>query len=127
MEGVKMKKQIILLSMILASTSFGSGGHFHPKKVAKCDGNACTEEQIKSAVPAGIKELSNWNKLDAKWESAKIESVSKKEFSKSGKTLKVWVVALLNEKEADTSKNKAYLYFLEDGSIFRTNTTGELK
>lgn len=122
-----MKKQIILASMILASIAFGSGGHFHPKKVAKCDGSICTEEEIKSAVPAGINELSNWNKLDAKWQSAKIESISKKEFSKSGKAIKVWIVALLNEKEADVSKNKVYLYFLEDGSIFRTNTTGELK
>lgn len=122
-----MKKGILIVSFIFSSLALASGGHFHPKKVAKCDGNTCTEEQIKAAVPAGVKELANWKKLDAKWENAKIESVTKQEFSKSGKTLKTWVVALLDEKETDSAKNKVYLYFLEDGSIFRTNTSGELK
>lgn len=122
-----MRKEIIILSLFVSTVALASGGHFHPKKVAKCNADACTEEQIKAAVPAGIKELANWKKLDAKWETAKIESIIKKEFSKGAKNLKAWVVALLDEKQSDTSKNKVYLYFLEDGSIFRTNTTGELK
>lgn len=122
-----MKKTVLALSFIFSSGALASGGHFHPKKVAKCEADICTEAQIKAAVPAGIKELGNWNKLDSKWQNAKIQSVTKKEFSKSGKTLKTWVVALLDEKETDSTKNKAYLYFLEDGSIFRTNTSGELK
>jgi len=122
-----MKKTQLLVLLSISSIAFAGGGHFHPKKVAKCDGSACTEEQIKSAVPAAVKELANWKQLDIKWESAKVESIAKKEFSKNGKTLKAWVVALLDEKNQDANKNKAYLYFLEDGSIFRTNSTGELK
>ena len=121
-----MKTIILAAALLISSLALASGGHFHPKKVAKCEG-PCTEEQIKTAVPAAVKELKNWEMIDAKWESAKIESVTKKDFVKKGKTLKSWVVALLDEKQTDTSKNKAYLFFLEDGSIFRTNTTGELK
>lgn len=122
-----MKTTILLLTFLTSTFVFASGGHFHPKKVAKCDGSTCSEEQIKASVPAAVKELANWKQLDAKWESAKIESITRKEFSKKGKSLKTWVVALINDKIQDTSKNKVYLYFLEDGSIFRTNTTGELK
>ena len=122
-----MKKTILVLTFLASTVVFASGGHFHPKKVAKCDGSICTEEQIKASVPAAVKELANWNKIDIKWESAKIESIALKEFSKKGKTLKSWVVALIDETIKDSTKNKVYLYFLEDGSIFRTNTTGELK
>lgn len=122
-----MKKIILVLTLLTSTLGFASGGHFHPKKVAKCDGSTCTEEQIKASVPAAVKELANWKQIDAKWESAKIESVILKEFSKKGKSLKTWVVALIDDKIQDTTKNKVYLYFLEDGSIFRTNTTGELK
>lgn len=121
-----MKKVILIATLLVSSLALASGGHFHPKKVAKCEGN-CTEEQIKAAVPVAIKELANWKQLDAKWETAKVESVAKKDFTKGSKTLKTWVVALVDEKETDASKNKAYLFFLEDGSIFRTNKTGELK
>jgi|GEM_PF-1818700 len=121
-----MKKTILTLSLLVTSLAFASGGHFHPKKVAKCD-TTCNEEQIKAAIPAAIKELANWKQIDSKWETAKVESVTKKEFTKGSKTLKTWVVSLLDEKQTDLSKNKAFLFFLEDGSIFRTNTTGELK
>ncbi|MBY0317064.1 MAG: hypothetical protein K2Q26_16210 [Bdellovibrionales bacterium] len=122
-----MKKVILVLSIFISTSAFATGGHFHPKKVAKCEPKICSEEQIKAAVPAGVKELANWKKIDAKWETAKIESAVVKEFTKGSKTIKAWVVALIDEKENDSSKNKVYLYFLEDGSIFRTNTTGELK
>jgi hypothetical protein len=121
-----MKKVILAFTILASSFALASGGHFHPKKVAKCEAT-CGEEQIKAAVPTAIKELANWKKLDSKWETAKIESVTKKEFTKGSKLLKTWVVSLLDEKETDQTKNKAYLFFLEDGSIFRTNTTGELK
>ena len=121
-----MKNVISIVIVIVSSLVLASGGHFHPKKVAKCE-ESCTEEQIKAAVPAAIKELANWKQLDTKWETAKVESVAKKDFVKGSKTLKTWVVALLDEKETDASRNKAYLFFLEDGSIFRTNKTGELK
>ena len=117
-----------LLALLLSSSIvLAGGGHFHPKKVAKCDGDTCTEDQIKASVPSAIKELANWKQLDSKWETAKIESIAKKEFNKNGKNLKTWVVSLIDEKIQDTTKNKVFLYFLEDGSIFRTNTTGELK
>lgn len=122
-----MKKTILVFTLLTSTLGFASGGHFHPKKVAKCDGSTCSEDQIKASVPAAVKELANWNQLDVKWGSAKIESIVLKEFSKKGKTLKTWVVTLVDDKIQDSSKNKVYLYFLEDGSIFRTNTTGELK
>ncbi len=122
-----MKNAFIAATIFAATTVLATGGHFHPKKVANCESKTCTEAQIKEAVPAGIKELANWKQLDAKWESAKIESVAKKEFKKGKKTINAWVVALLDEKQTDTANNKVYVYFTEDGSVFRTNKTGELK
>lgn len=123
-----MKKLVIAMSLLVSSVSLASGGHFHPKKVAKCDANSCTEEQVKAAAPAAVKELANWKQIDAKWETAKVDNVTKKEFTKkNGKSLVAWVITLLDEKEKDTSKNKVYVYLTEDGSVFRTNTTGELK
>ncbi len=121
-----MKKAILIASFVVAPIAMASGAHFHPKKVAKCDG-ICSEDQIKAAVPAAVKELANWKQIDPKWETAKVDKAVKKEFIKGKKTLKTWVVALLNETESDVSKNKTYLFFLEDGTIFRTNNTGELK
>lgn len=122
-----MKKIIFTAYILVSSIVLASGGHFHPKKVAQCNANQCTEEQIKTSVPAAIKELANWKQIDNKWETAKIESIAKKEFTKKGKTIKVWVVALVDDKNKSADQNKAFLYYLEDGSIFRTNSTGELK
>lgn len=123
-----MKKLVIVMSLLVSSVGVASGSHFHPKKVAKCEASSCTEEQVKAAAPAAIKELANWNQIDTKWETAKVDNVVKKEFKKkNGKSLAAWVITLLDEKEKNASKNKVYIYLTEDGSVFRTNTTGELK
>lgn len=121
-----MKKVILTTGLLFSVAAFGGGNHFHPKKVAKCDA-ACTEEQIKAAVPAAVKELVNWRQADSAWESAKVEAITKKEFKKGSKTLNTWVVALLNEKETDAKKNKRYVFITNDGYVFKINETGELK
>lgn len=121
-----MKKTILVTSLLLSTTVFASGGHFHPKKVAKCK-SACTEEEVKTAWPAAIKELIDWKQAEPIWETAKFDGINRKEFKKKGKTLKTWVVTLLNEKETDASKNKRYVFFTTDGYVFKINETGELK
>ena len=118
----------LLFAMLLTFTSSvyaGGGGHFHPKKVAKC-GSTCTADQIKAAVPEGVKELVKWGKMDAKWEKALVEGVEKKTFKKAKKSLTAWVVTLSESSKAE-KKDKTYVFFTEDGMVFRTNGTGVLK
>ncbi len=121
-----MKKLSIILASLVSCASLAGGNHFHPKKIAKC-GETCTEAQIKEAVPAAMKELINWRQVESQWETAKVEAVVKKEFTKGSKTLKTWVATLIDEKEKDSTKNKRYVFFTEDGLVFKINTTGELK
>lgn len=120
-------KQIILITGLLVSSAVLAGGnHFHPKKVAKCE-SACTEEQVKAAVPTAVKELVNWRQTDSVWQNAKVDAIAKKEFKKGSKTLNTWVVTLLNEKETDATKNKRYVFITNDGYVFKINETGDLK
>ena len=115
-----MKQVILMLPFLFASVGFAGGAHFHPKKVAKCGGK-CNAEQIKAATPAGVSELIKWKKVAPKWSQGKIESVEKKTFTKGEKTLTTWVSSL------SLAKERKYIFFTEDGVIFRANDTGVLK
>lgn len=115
-----MKKFAFILSCLLSSIAIAGGAHFHPKKVATCSGK-CNAEQIKAATPAGVQELIKWRKVHAKWNKGKIESVEKKTFTKGEKTLNAWVVAL------GLANERKFIFFTEDGMVFRSNETGVLK
>lgn len=116
-----MKKFIVAILFSMSTLALAGGkGHFHPKKVAKCTGS-CNAEQIKAAAHAGISELIKWDKMEAKWDKASIDHVEKKTFKKPTKSLTAWVVTV--SKDA----NKTYVFFTEDGKVFRNNNTGILK
>lgn len=112
-----MKKQILTIAALLSMTSvvFAGGNHFHPKRIAKCSKAACTEQQIKDAVPEAITYLADWKKIDASWSKAKIEAVGQKEFKKGPE----WVVTLKNE-----ANEVRYVFFGLDGFITGSNATG---
>lgn len=112
-----MKKQILFAAVMLSIASFAlaGGNHFHPKQIAKCPKSACTEEQIKSAVPAAITYLTDWKRIDSAWAKAKIDSVGQKEFKKGPE----WVVTLKNE-----SNELRYVFFGLDGYVTGSNSTG---
>ncbi len=110
-----MKKQIATFTLLIASSAFADGGHFHPKQFAKCGGQ-CSEDQIKSAVPKAIPYLNKWGKIDTSWSKAKIESVAQKQFKKGPE----WVVTL-----AGASNQKRYVFFSLDGFVTGSNATGE--
>ena len=112
-----MKKQILLIitATVLSTSALAGGNHFHPKKIAKCSG-ACTEEQIKAAVPGAITYLADWKRIDTAWAKAKIEGVAKKDFKKGPE----WVVTLKNE-----ANEIRYLFFGLDGYVTGSNSTGE--
>ena len=123
-----MKTVIIILIGLISNHAFASGGHFHPKQVAKCSTSiGCTEDLVKSAVPASVDELINYNQMDKKWKTAKVDGLTKKEFKKGSKVLKAWVVTLLNEKDTNTASNKHFIFITDDGFVFKANATGELK
>ncbi len=114
-------KTIILITITLLSLNiFASGGHFHPKQVAKC-AKTCTEAQIKDAVPAAITYLAQWDKITPSWASASIESIVKKEFKKGPE----WVVTLVDTTIKDTAKQKRYIFMSLDGFVTGSNSTGE--
>lgn len=96
-----------------ASFAFATGGHFHPKKVAKCS-SECTEDQLKAALPEAIDHLSAWGKIDKSWKTAKVESVTKKTFKKGPE----WVLAL------DQGGKKRYVFVTLDGFVAGANDTG---
>ena len=64
--------------------------------------------------------------MDAKWEKSIVENIEKKTFKKSDKSLTAWVVTL-SENISTENKSKTYVFFTEDGLVFRTNSTGVLK
>ncbi len=111
----KMNKLIIIASFLLALNANAGGGHFHPKKVAKCSGS-CTEEKIKDALPEAISHLNKWGKIDLAWAQAKIEGVAQKQFKKGPE----WVLTLVNNE-----KQKQYVFMTLDGFVTGANATGE--
>ncbi|NRA47284.1 MAG: hypothetical protein HRU09_20230 [Oligoflexales bacterium] len=114
-------KLLMLALFSMSSLVFAGGkGHFHPKRVAKCSGS-CNAEQIKAATHAGISELIKWNKMEGKWDKANVDSVEKKTFKKPTKSLTAWVVTVSKNNE------KTYVFFTEEGKVFRSNNTGTLK
>lgn len=115
-----MKKFAFIMSCSLSSLAIAGGSHFHPKKVATCSGE-CSADQIRAATPAGVQELIKWRKVPEKWNKGKIVSVEKKTFTKAAKTLNAWVVAL------ELANERRFIFFTEDGIVFRSNETGVLK
>ena len=111
-----MKKQILATATLLISTSvFAGGNHFHPKQIVKCDGE-CSSEQIKAALPDAIPYLNKWKKIDMAWAKATVEGVEKKQFKKGPE----WAVTLV-----DSAKQKRYVFFTLDGFVTGSNSTGE--
>lgn len=108
-------KSVITCTLIALATSaaFASGGHFHPKKVAKC-GSECTEEQLKAGLPEAIDHLAAWGKIDKSWKNAKVESITKKTFKKGPE----WVLSL------DDNGKKRFIFFTLDGFVAGSNATG---
>lgn len=113
-----MKKQLItiVLSLTFSGLAFAGGNHFHPKQIAKCPTKTCTEEQIKEATPKAITYLADWKRIDASWATAKIESISQKQFKKGPE----WVVTLKN-----SANEIRYVFFGLDGFVTGSNSTGE--
>ncbi|MFN8944172.1 MAG: DUF6488 family protein [Pseudobdellovibrionaceae bacterium] len=110
-----MKTIILAASLLIASTSFAGGNHYHPKQVVKCS-SECTQAEIQGAIPAGLDDLIKWGKIDASWKSAKVESVAKKDFKKGPE----WVATLVNEK----TNEKRYVFFTLKGYVNGANSTG---
>ena len=125
---VPMKAAILLSFLICTSgLSYAGGNHFHPVRVVKCKAKTCTGEEIKPGVTKGIKELSKWSKIDAKWIDAQTDSITHKTFEKSsGKKLPCWVAKIFL-KDDKKGNQYHYVFFTESGKVFRANSTGVLK
>ena len=115
-----MKTYILIASLVLSQGAMAGGNHFHPKKIATCNGN-CTKEQISAAIPAALDELINWEQLDAKWKTAKAEAVIEKKLTKGSKAMQAFVVPIVES----TTQKKKYVFFTQDGTLFRVGDAME--
>lgn len=115
-------KAIILTSALIAASQFGAsaiaaeGGscHFHGNKPAtESVVNDCADKRRDMLVKAG--------KLDASWQSAKIETMTLVD----GKKGKEWKVSFKNPAAADKTKQTLFVFFSHPGNFIAANFTGE--
>lgn len=113
-----MKTLLTLIALTLPTVTLAHGDH--APKVAVCT-KECTQEQIEKAVPTALDFLIKEDRLDKNWKTAKFEKAEKKQFKKSME----WVVTLIDEKQADKTKQKLYVFITLKGYINGANFTGE--
>lgn len=116
-----MKKYISITVFLASAFAFAGGKHYHPVQVVTCPSKECAPAQIEAAVPKAIADLVKWGKIESSWSSAKIESVSKKDFKKGPE----WVVTLVDTSIKDPAKQKRYIFITLDGFVNGSNSTGE--
>ena len=113
-----MKILLIAITTLISSLTLAHGDH--PPKVAACT-KECTQEQVEKAVPAALDFLMAKDGLDKSWKSAKVEKVEKKQFKKSME----WVATLVDEKQADKTKQRLYVFITLKGTLNGANYSGE--
>ena len=90
-------------------------------RVATCIAKACTEDDVKAAVPSSVEILAAKGMIDPSWKNAKIEKVEQKKFAKGME----WVATLLDEKQKDQKKQRLYIFITNKGYLNGANSTGE--
>lgn len=116
-----MRSASLLLALALTLTPLVTLAHGdHAPRIAPCAAKPCTEEQVKSAVPAAVELLVKMGKIDASWTTAKIEKIEQKEFKKGPE----WVTTLTDEKQPE-GKKRRYIFITNKGYLNGSNTTGE--
>ena len=115
-------KAIILAATFVTASQFGAsafaaeGGscHFHGNKPAtESVVNDCANKRRDALVKAG--------KLDASWQSAKLETVALVD----GKKGKEWKVSFKNPSATDKTKQTLFVFFSHPGNFIAANFTGE--
>jgi hypothetical protein len=114
-----MKKIGFFVSMFVPAILLAHGDH--APRVAKCGSVPCTKTQIEEAVPVSVELLSQKGRIAASWSTAKVEKVEQKEFKKGSE----WVAVLHDEKQADKSKQRLYIFITLKGYLNGSNFTGE--
>jgi hypothetical protein len=114
-------KSLLFLSMLVFSQSiFASGNHYHPKKILKCSGE-CTEGQIKQIVPEALDVLINAKEVKPQWKAIPVEKIEKRKFSKGDE----WVVIFFNKGEAESARQRLYMFVSLDGWLNGANNSGK--
>ena len=109
---------LVLSSLLFGAPAFAGTGHDHGHSHAQAPATKETaEKNAKQAVISLVKS----KKLDESWMSAIASGSEKKVFSGHPE----WVVSFVNEKEADTEKQKLYVFLSLEGEYIAANYTGK--
>lgn len=111
-----MKKYAVTLLILVATSAFAGGKHYHPVKVASCSAKECTEEQVRAAIPEAKSVLKKAGMLDKMWDDATVESIATKDFKKG----KEWVITLIKPGVTE----KRYIFMSLDGFTTGSNSSG---
>lgn len=115
-------KSLILAASLLALLPFspsamadqGSSCHFHGKKPA-------TEAVVTDCANQRRSALVKNGKLDASWQSAKLEKLELID----GKKGKEWKALFTNPAATDKTKQNLYIFFSHPGNFIAANFTGQ--
>jgi uncharacterized protein YdeI (BOF family) len=115
---MKTLATVIALSVLLCTTPVMAGsGHDHGYSQAQ---KAVSSKQAGSLAVKKVKELADAGKIDSSWSGLKVSTIEQKTFSHDPE----WVVMFVNDKIAETEKQKLYVFLTLSGSYIATNYTG---
>lgn len=110
-----------LILSLLAFTAMAGSDHDHGHGHGHSNATPATQEIAKTNATQIISELMKKNKLDQSWASITASSVEKKVFNGSQE----WVAVFVNDKIADTKKQKLYVFLTLGGDYIAANFTGQ--
>ena len=114
-----MKLKTLLLGFILGLFSFAAmagSGHSHGHAQEPVNQATATTKATQK-----VASLVKKSKLDKSWASSTASSVEKRTFKGNPE----WVVVFVNNKIADTSKQKLYVFLTLGGDYIAANFTGK--
>lgn len=103
-----------LLATPAAHADEGSSCHFHGNKPA-------SEAVVKDCADKRKAALVKVGKLDASWQSAKLEKAELVD----GKKGKEWKLSFKNPAATDASKQTLFIFFSQPGNFIAANHTGQ--
>lgn len=106
---------------LLSFTAMAGSGHDHGHGHGHSPSLPVTQETATINATRIVGELARRNKLDGSWASVTASSVEKKVF----KGRQEWVAVFINDKIADTKKQKLYVFLTLSGDYIAANFTGQ--
>lgn len=115
-----MKNYFLALTTVLSANLALAHGD-HAPRVATCQPQGCTKEQIEIAIPQSIDLLVKSGRIESTWQNAKVEKIELKEFKKASE----WTITLVDEKKKNPAKMRLFVFITTKGYLNGANFSGE--